>query len=66
MQNLINEIIDKADEVKTGYWRGQREDVLFYVLGEDVVITKQNGEFISIFAGGANNERIKNARAKKI
>ena len=57
---------NKNDNKRIGYWRGQPEEVLFYILGEDIVITKQNGEFISIFAGGAKNERIKNARTKKI
>ena len=66
MKRLINNIIENADTVKEGYWRGQPEDVLFYILGEDVVLTKQDGEFISVFTGGANNKRIKNARNKKI
>lgn len=44
-----------ADEVRIGFWRGQ---------SEDVVITDQKNEFISILKGGVNNARVKNARNK--
>lgn len=63
-QSIINDIKENSEEVRTGYWRGQPEDVLFYIKGEDVVITDQQGEFISILKGGINNERVKNARNK--
>ena len=48
--------------VRTGEWRAQKEDVLFYIKGEDVVITKKNGEFVTVMKGGVNNGRVKNSR----
>lgn len=48
--------------VRTGEWRGQKEDVLFNIKGEDVVITKKNGEFVTVMKGGVNNGRVKNSR----
>ena len=66
LKHIINNIMDNPEIVKKGYWRGQKEDVLFYIVGNDVVIAKQNNEFISILPGGVNNERIKNARVEKI
>jgi hypothetical protein len=61
-QSIISDIKEHFDEARIGYWRGQSEDVLFYIKGEDVVITNQQGEFISILKGGIHNERVKNAR----
>lgn len=61
-QGIINNIISNADEIRIGYWRGQPEDVLFHIQGDDVVITDQNNEFISILKGGINNAKVKNAR----
>ena len=63
-QSIIDDITSNAENVRIGYWRGQPEDVLFYIKGEDVVITDQQGEFISILKGGISNERVKNARNK--
>lgn len=64
--NIMTDVQTNADEVRIGFWRGQPEDVLFYIKGEDVVITDQKGEFITLMKGGANNVRVKNARNKKI
>lgn len=63
---IISDIIDNHDVVKIGFWRGQTEDVLFYIKGNDVVICKQNGEFVTVMGGGADNARVKNARNKKV
>ncbi len=63
-QNIINNIIAKAENVRIGSWRGQTEEVLFYVQGKDVVITNQQNEFITILKGGIDNARVKNARNK--
>ena len=63
-QSIINNVQSNADEVRIGFWRGQKEDVLFYIKGEDVVITDQNNEFITLMKGGVNNVRVKNARNK--
>ena len=63
MEQIIDDIYYHHDvPVKIGGWRGQTEDVLFYIKGQDVVITKQNGEFVTILKGGKSNGRIKNAR----
>ena len=64
LRRIIEEIYSKPDIVKIGEWRGQLNEVFFYIRGEDVVITTQNGIFISILKGGINNARIKNARNK--
>lgn len=63
-QNIINGIMTDAESVRIGSWRGQTEEVLFYVRGEDVVITNQQNEFITVLKGGINNARVKNARNK--
>ncbi len=42
----------------------QPEEVLFFIQGEDVVVTTQNKEFITILKGGTSNVRVKNARIK--
>ena len=65
-QNIINNIVKSPNRIAEGNWRGQEGDVLFYIKGEDVVVMKQNGEFITILKGGVNNARVKNARNKKI
>lgn len=63
-QNIIDKIITSSDEVRIGEWRGQKDEVLFYIRKSDVVITKQTGEFITILKGGVENVRVKNARIK--
>ena len=63
-QNIINDIMENKDELRIGFWRGQEDDVLFYIKGDDVVITKQDNEFVTLMKGGANNVRVKNARNK--
>lgn len=61
---IIDDIITNAEEVRIGFWRGQPNDVLFHIRGEDVVITDQNNEFITIMKGGISNVRVKNARIR--
>ena len=61
---IINDIIDNAEELKIGYWRGQSDDVLFHIKGSNVVVTKQDNEFITILEGGIKNAKVKNARNK--
>lgn len=63
-QEIVNNIVDNSDEVRIGEWRGQSEEVLFHIKGEDVVITKQDKEFVSVLKGGITNARVKNARIK--
>ena len=65
MEQIIDDIYLNHDApVKIGKWRGQTDDVLFYTKGEDVVITKQNGEFVTILKGGKSSGRVKDARER--
>ena len=61
LREIIRDIHDNAEEVRVGAWSGQPDPCNFYRKGEDVVLTKKNGEFITILKGGASNERFKNA-----
>ena len=63
-QEIVKNIVDNSDEIRIGEWRGQDEEVLFHIKGEDVVITKQDKEFVSVLKGGITNARVKNARIK--
>lgn len=65
-QKIIDDIVDNSDEVRIGSWKGQPDDVLFYIKGEDVVITKQSGEFITVLKGGIQNGGVKRSRIKQI
>lgn len=63
--DIIDDIVINHDvPVKIGDWRGQKEEVLFFAKGKNVVILKQNYEFVTILEGGVSNERFKNARDK--
>ena len=65
MQSIISDIVDNSEKVKIGTWRGQDEEVLFHIKGNDVVLTKQNGEFITIMRDGVKNSAgVKNARER--
>ena len=58
---IVQDIVSTATEQRIGFWRGQSNDVVFHIKGDDVVVTTLNGEFITILKGGINNERVKNA-----
>ena len=63
MEKIINNIVDNADEVVEGKWKGQNGPILFYRKGEDLVLVKkENNSFVSIFKGGANNGWFKDMR----
>lgn len=62
MKKIIRNIVDYAEEKVKGSWRGQEGPVWFYIKGADVVVTKENGKFITILKGGADNARVKEAR----
>lgn len=64
MHEIINDIVDNYDEIRSGTWRGQENEVDFYIKGEDVVVRSKEKEFITILKGGVNNARVKNARNK--
>lgn len=64
MHEIINDIIENHSEIRSGAWRGQENEVDFYIKDEDVVICSKEKEFITILKGGVNNARVKNARNK--
>ena len=47
-QIILNITNHPSEPVRIGEWRGQNNPVLFHISGDDVVITKQNGEFVTI------------------
>ena len=62
MKDIINNIHNNKDEIRVGSFCGQPNDVNFFIKGDDVVICKPSGEFVTIMKGGVNNEWVKNAR----
>lgn len=62
MHEIIADIVSNKDEIRVGSWRGQENDVLFFIKGNDVVITKTDGEFVTVLKDGViNSEGVKNA-----
>lgn len=66
LKEIILDIFYHKEEVRMGPWRGQDSPVLFYIKQEDVIVLKETGEYITILKGGITNERVKNARRRKI
>ena len=64
MEKIIRFIHANRDEVREGPFNDQATDVLFYIKGNDVVITKQNGEFITVLKEGIEDGWVKNARRR--
>lgn len=64
MNDIIDNVVKNHSEQRIGDWRGQSEEVLFFIKGEDVVVSKQDGEFVTILKGGIENARVKNARKR--
>ena len=60
-RDRIQRIFNNADEIRRGRFRGQSEEVFFFRRGRDVVLTKSDGEFITILTDGATNKRFLNA-----
>lgn len=68
MRGHIDEIADNPEEVKQGPWNprgGGAEDDYFFRKGDDVVVTKRDGTFVTILKGGINNGWFKGASAVK-
>lgn len=61
---IARNIIENATEVfPRDEWRGQPDKVVFYLLGNDVVMTKPNGEYITIMKDAAvKNKKVIYAR----
>lgn len=62
--SIIRRIIDEADRVDFGIWRGQIGPCAFYVKGNDLVLIDGNGKFASVMKGGVNNKRYKSGTAR--
>ena len=63
---IIHEVFYSYDEIRIGRWKGQTGDILFYIKNDDVVLSKLNGDFISIWKDGVNNAWVKEARKLKV
>lgn len=62
MHEIIADIVSNKEEIRIGTWRGQADEVLFFIKDSDVVITKVDGEFVTILKDGVkNSEGVKNA-----
>ena len=64
-RDRIQRIFDNADEIRRGTFRGQDGDVFFFRRGRDVVLTKPNGDYITILTGGTTSKRFINATRVK-
>ena len=64
IKQIIVDVVENAQERVRGSWRGQPEPVVFHIKDEDVVITKEDGTFVTVLKGGINNLRVKNARGQ--
>jgi hypothetical protein len=64
----IEEIVQNPEEVRQGPWnpqgRGASDDV-FFRRGDDVIVTKSDGTFVTILKGGINNGWFNGASAVK-
>lgn len=66
--DIINDIGSHPDKIIAGKFAGQgteigasRGDVFFRIKGNDVVVTKPDGSFVTILKDGINNTSVKNA-----
>ncbi|HHM5930179.1 TPA: hypothetical protein ACRNKP_005927 [Pseudomonas aeruginosa] len=62
----IQDIGNNPEKVILGKFAGQgsggtRGDVFFRIKGDDVVVTKPDGTFVTIMKDGINNTSVKNA-----
>jgi len=58
VRKRIESVVRDYDEIRRGSWNprgGGGNDYLFFRQGADVVVTKSNGEFVTILAGGQSN-----------
>ena len=63
LQSIIEDIIDNADKVSQGNWRGQPNPCTFYEHDGNLVIVNANNEFVTVMKGGAINVRYQSAIA---
>ena len=68
MRGHIEEIAEHPEEVRQGPWNpqgGGSSDYIFYRSGNDVVVAKNDGTFVTILKDGINNGWFKGASAVK-
>jgi hypothetical protein len=53
---MITSITEDSEDVRQGLWRGSDENHLFFRKGDAVVITKADGEFVTILDNGIDNK----------
>ena len=58
---IIDGIINEAEDIMQGEWRGQPGPCTFYRKGEDLVIVNAHSEFVTVMKGGASNVRYQRA-----
>lgn len=56
-KRITDGIIDDAEVVNVGGWRGQDNPCVFYRLGEDIVIVDAQGKYVTTMKGGVSNKR---------
>lgn len=63
----IAEIAASPDQVRQGAWNpngGGGTDYLFYLQGDDVVVAKNDGVFVTVLKGGVNNGWFQGAKQR--
>lgn len=65
MENKIRKVVSEYDERVQGEWRGQTGKCDFFIKRTDVVVLNNN-VFVTILKNGVANERVKNARKRKV
>lgn len=69
--NITRNIQNNPQEIRRVQWlydpkTGRRTvEVNCYILGTDVVLTKDDGEYITTMKNGVDNKRVKNGRCIK-
>lgn len=61
MMDTIKSIIDDADSVDMGEWRGRKGPCTFCLKGNDLVIIDAYGNFVTVMKGGGDNKRYRGA-----
>lgn len=61
LMDIIKEIVDDADSVDIGEWRGRVGPCTFCLKGNDLVIIDAYNEFVTVMKGGGDNKRYKSA-----
>ena len=61
LRQTINDTVHQYEEVRQGAWRGGATDNYFYRRGDIVVVTKADGEFVTILDKGSVNSFFRSA-----